>query len=205
MLTDQHIDFVAAEIEARGVTQPDLAESLLDHFCCAIEFEMEHGLSFDDAWRKAYLQVCPDGLKEINREVQHIITHQKHHTMKKFVFILGFLSAFVFAVGYFFKILHWPTANINMTIGSALFSLGFVPMYFLLKYRIDQSQGTAKPKFNYLLDFGLALIICLGVFFKVLDLPGANIIFFANCFLFTLVFLPKAFLGWYKRVGEVKA
>lgn len=205
MLSEIQIDFVEAEIKNRGITNLDLADSLLDHFCCAIEYEMEQGLNFKDAWRKAYLQVCPDGLEEINREVQQIITHQKHHTMKKFVFILGFVSALIFTVGYFFKILHWPTANLNMTIGSTLFSLGFLPMYFLMKYRVDQSLGAVKAKSSYVLNFALVLIICIGVPYKMLELPGSNIIFLVNCLIFSLVFLPKVFLNWYQSAGALKA
>ena len=205
MLSDQQIDFVEAEIGKRGITVPDLADSLLDHFCCAIEFEMEQGVDFEAAWRKAYLQVCPDGLEEINREVQHIITHQKHHIMKKFVFILGFVSALIFTVGYWFKINHWPTANVNMVIGSTLFSLGFLPMYFLMKYRIDQGLGKLKAKSSYILDFALALIICVAIPYKIMGLPGAGILFAVNCFVFTLVFLPRVFLTWYKRTGELSA
>lgn len=205
MLNDQQVAFVEKEIRERGITHPDLADSLVDHFCCVIEFEMEQGINFENAWRKAYLQVCPDGLQEINREVQQIITHQKHHTMKKFVFILGFLSALLFTVGYLFKILHWPTADINMIIGSSVFSLGFLPMYFLMKFRIDQGLGSVKPKSSYMLNFALALIICIGVPYKIMGLPGANFIFFANCFIFTLIFLPKVFLSWYKKAGELKA
>lgn len=204
MLTDRQIDFVEAEIRDRGITYPDLAESLLDHLCCAIEFEMEQGINFNDAWRNAYMQVCPDDLQEINREVLQIITHQKHHIMKKSVFILGFVSALIFTTGYFFKIFHWPTANINMLLGSSLFSLGFLPMYFLLKYRIDQSHGVSKAKSGYVLNFALALTICIGVPYKILDLPAANILFFANCLIFSLVFLPKVFLNWYRGAGELK-
>lgn len=205
MLTEQQLDFLEAQIKERGITDPDLADSLLDHFCCVIEFEMEQGINFEDAWRKAYLQVCPDGLEEINREVLHINAHQKHHIMKKFVFILGFVSALIFTVGYFFKILSWPTANFNMVLGSSLFSLGFLPMYFLLKYRIDQSIGAEKAKSSYVLNFALALIICIGVPYKMLDLPGSNVLFLVNCFIFCLVFLPKVFLNWYHKAGELKA
>ena len=197
MLTDQQIDFIEAEIKARGISVPDLAESLLDHFCCAIEFEMKQGLSFENAWRKTYLQVSPDGLEEINREVQHII-YQKHHNMKKFVFILGFASAFIFTVGYWFKVAHWPTANFNMVLGSTLFALAFLPMYFLLKYSTDKSLGRAKKKASYILSFALALVICIGIPYKLLELPGENIFFLANCIIFSLIFLPRVFLNWYK-------
>lgn len=204
-LTDQQIDFVEAEIRDRGISVSDLAESLVDHLCCVIEFEMEQGLNFEEAWQEAYLRVCPDDLEEINCEVLQIISHQKHHIMKKFVFILGFVSALIFTVGYFFKILHWPTANFNMMVGSTIFSLGFLPMYFLLKYRVDQSLGAVKAKSTYALNFALALIICIGVPYKLLGLPGANIVFFGNCFIFCLIFLPKVFLNWYGRAGELKA
>ena len=204
-LSDEQIDYVEGQIKEYGITVPDLAESLLDHFCCAIEFEMDQGLPFEEAWRKSSFQICPDNLEEINREVLAINSHQKHHIMKKFVFILGFVSAFIFTVGYWFKTNHWPGANIQMIIGSTAFSLAFLPMYFLMKYRIDQSLKKLKSKSTYILNFALAMTICIAVPYKVMELPGANILFYLNCIIFSGVFLPRVFLNWYRKTGEISA
>ena len=204
ILTNHQIDFLEQELQTRGITVPSLAEDLLDHFCCSIEQEMGNGLAFEEAYRKTYLEVCPDGLREINHETQLIVIHQKHSTMKKLVFILGFIAAFTFVTGYIFKLNSWPTANLNMTIGGLLFSLGFLPMYFVLKYRIDQSLNQAKSKGLYVLNFAMVAFICIGGPYKVLDWPGANVVFFGGLLLFLLVFLPKVFLSWYKKTGELR-
>ncbi len=55
--------------------------------------------------------------------------------MKKSVYVLGFLSSFLLSIGLFFKMMHWPTANILIGFGFLLLAFGFLPAYFLGKYK----------------------------------------------------------------------
>ncbi|HEX2899845.1 MAG TPA: hypothetical protein VHS96_09015, partial [Bacteroidia bacterium] len=131
-LTDQQLDFLEQEIQQRGISHPELGGQLIDHFACSIEAEMREGLGFHEAYHKVYMQVSPNGLEEIDHSMTLVILHQKYAFMKKFVFLLGFASAFIFGVGYIFKNMHWPTANIQIMLGSVVFTFAFLPLYFLL-------------------------------------------------------------------------
>lgn len=56
--------------------------------------------------------------------------------MSKSVFVLGFLSSFFIGIGFFFKTMHWPMANIMMGVGFVFLNFGFLPSYFYEKYRM---------------------------------------------------------------------
>lgn len=201
-LTDQQIDFLEQEITHRGISHPDLGHQLLDHFACGIEREMEEGLGFHEAYHKVYMQVSPNGLEEIDHNLTLVIIHQKYSIMKKFVFGLGFASAFIFGVGFIFKSMHWPTANIQIMVGSTLFTLAFLPLYFWLKYRSDKELGRTKPVVNYLLNLLLVMVLALALPYKQFHWTGSEEFFFIAQLLLAFVFFPKVFLGWYKKFSE---
>ena len=55
--------------------------------------------------------------------------------MKKLAFISGVLFGSLSAIGFLFKIMHWPGANILLVLSIGLFSLVFVPSLAGLLYR----------------------------------------------------------------------
>jgi hypothetical protein len=54
--------------------------------------------------------------------------------MKTLSFVTGAVSISAFSMGFLFKIMHWPLANILLVIGISLFSLVFIPSYFRYRY-----------------------------------------------------------------------
>lgn len=204
-LTDQQLDFLEQEIVKRGIRHPDLGGQLLDHFACGIEAEMNTGLGFHEAYYKVYLQVCPSGLEEIDRSWTLVILHQKYSLMKKFVFLLGFAAAFVFGTGYIFKNMHWPTADIQIMVGALVFTFGFLPLYFVLKYQSDKSLGQSKPLINYVGNLLLVMALCFAWPYKQFHWPAANEVFLVGQLLLAFVLFPKVFLGWYRKFNETAA
>jgi hypothetical protein len=201
-LNDQQLDFLEQEIKQRGIQHPVLGDELLDHFACGIEREMEAGLGFHEAYHKVYMQVSPNGLEEIDHSISLVFLHQKYSAMKKFVFLLGFVSAFVFGVGFIFKTMHWPTANLQILIGSMLFSLAFLPLYHWLKYKSDKEIGRSKPVFNYALNLLLVMALAMAIPYKQFHWAGGEEYFIICQCLLALVFLPKVFMGWYKKFND---
>jgi hypothetical protein len=55
--------------------------------------------------------------------------------MKKTVYVLAFITCFVLSSGILFKIMHWPTANIQLVLGFAVLNLGLLPAYFVGRMR----------------------------------------------------------------------
>jgi hypothetical protein len=204
-LTDQQLDFLEEEIKHRGISHPELGDQLLDHFACGIEREMEGGLGFHEAYHKVYMQVSPNGLEEIDQSYTHVIIHLKYALMKKLVFSLGFGSAFIFAIGYTFKNLHWPGANIMILVGAVLFTFAFLPSYFWLKYQADKEAGKQKPAMTYILNLLLMIVLCAAMPYKQFKAPGSSWVFLGGQLLMAFVLFPKVFLGWYRKFTSHQA
>ena len=201
-LSDQQLDFLEQEIQQRGIQHPALGDQLLDHFACGIEREMDAGVGFHEAYHKVYMQISPNGLEEIDQSMTLVILHQKYSLMKKSVFILGFVAAFIFGVGLIFKNMHWPHADLLTLYGSLGFTFGFLPLYHLLKFKADREMGREKPIFNYAFNLVLVMVLAMGLPFKQFNWAGSSEYFVICQCLLAFVFLPKVFLGWYKKFNE---
>ncbi|MES2485509.1 MAG: hypothetical protein V4581_06115 [Bacteroidota bacterium] len=55
--------------------------------------------------------------------------------MKRAINVLGFFAFFTLSTGVMFKIMHWPAAGIIMFAGFMLLNFGYLPVYFLQKYK----------------------------------------------------------------------
>ena len=83
---------------------------------------------------------------------------------KKWTHLIGFLGTFFISVGFLFKIQHWPSAGIAITIGILMICLLFLPM--VLRNRL-KSEHDSVPKFIYLIAFAGLLIYLIAVPFQV--------------------------------------
>ena len=62
-VSDEQVDFILHEIEARGVTIEDLQYNLLDHMCCIIENEMSETDDFDQFFQRLLPRFFNDNLR----------------------------------------------------------------------------------------------------------------------------------------------
>lgn len=200
-LTNTQIEFLETELKERGLTVPSLTEDFLDHFCCAIEEEMALGTNFKQAYHKAYVEICPEGVREFNLATKIIYLHKKFSVMKKLTFSIGFITSLAFLTGAFFKANHWPTANMLILFGGALFGLVFLPMYFYLKFQSDREMGINKPGATYILKNILTSFLVIATPYSILHWPGTQIVVYTGFVLFTVIFLPMVFLNWYKKMN----
>ena len=60
--------------------------------------------------------------------------------MRKTYYILGYIVGFCVSLGYLFKLMHWPYANVLSITGVALFVLAFMPVYLYSKYKNGPGQ-----------------------------------------------------------------
>lgn len=133
VLNDQQIEFIRQDIRSRGVTIDELADSLLDHICCAME--NDSGSDFDENYRRVISTFGEGGFHQIQQETIVLLTIKKEVAMKKTMYILGYIAAILMTTGLLFKIQHWPGAAVMLTLGIALLNFGFLPMFFYDKYR----------------------------------------------------------------------
>jgi murein DD-endopeptidase MepM/ murein hydrolase activator NlpD len=98
MLSNEHIDYILWDLEARGLTDLSLQEELLDHICCVVEEKMAVGGLFVTAYKEAVEAFGPNGFETIQRHTQTSI-HQKPLNMLKAtlltsLMIIGFMASF---------------------------------------------------------------------------------------------------------------
>lgn len=133
ILTHQHIAFIEDDIRTRGIHMDDLAENILDHICCSIENDC--ATNFDEAYQKAIASFGPNGFERTQQQTTFLITLKRKTIMIKTMHILGYLAALLGSMGLLFKVLYWPGANVMITVGILLLNLGFLPLYFIDRYK----------------------------------------------------------------------
>jgi len=132
-LTTEEIDFITRDIKERGISMNDLADSLLDHLCCAIENDPDE--NFNRAYSRALALFGNEGLIKIQQDTILLLTLKKEIAMKKTMYLLGYIAAFLCTTGLLFKMQSWTGANILLTLGIVLLNFGFLPMFFYDRYK----------------------------------------------------------------------
>jgi hypothetical protein len=200
-LSEEHIDIVYERLECEGLKSKKLAQDLFDHYCCYIESRMEEGAEFEQAYGEAVAAISPNGTKEIEFELFFIINFNKQVSMKKLIFLSGFISAFLISTGIMFKTLHWPGANVLMVTGfAAMLLTAIITTMHLIKY-MRNKPGT----FWLRSGAGVAalFLISAGFIFKTFHMPGANVMYTLGTVILNFIFLPMFFYHAYIQ-GMVK-
>lgn len=191
-LRDKHIDFILNDISARGVTIEDLQYNLLDHICCIIENNLEENGDFENFYRNTVQSFFKKELKEIEDETISLVIFKHYYTMKKAMIISGTFSTGLLSIGLFFKFMHWPGAAIGILLGICSLSLIFLPLMFILKIREKQS---IKDKITIGIGAFAGSLISMGILFKVMHWPYANIMMSSSLAILLLLFLPFYFFS----------
>jgi hypothetical protein len=110
-LSDEQTARIESQIQ-REIKMRTLQIELLDHYCCEIEALMMEGITFEDAFRRAFLQISPNGMSEIEEETYFLLTFKKQTTMKKLLYAVGFGASFCTVLGFLMRIMHWPNASL---------------------------------------------------------------------------------------------
>lgn len=189
-ITDDEIDFILGDIEKRGVVTEDVKDNLLDHVCCIIEREMPAEEDFFKFYKGTIARFYQKELGEIEDETRELVTFKYYYAMKRTMKITGFITAFLILVGAIFKTMQWPGAGIAIVIGFAIFSLVFVPLNIVMKFRDDKRQQN-----RLIMTIGMITIAtsCMGMLFKIMHWPYANILMVTGLTLFAALFIPIFF------------
>ncbi|MFN8206882.1 MAG: hypothetical protein U0T82_05660, partial [Bacteroidales bacterium] len=62
------IEQISRDVRREDISFSHLLEDLIDHVCCDVEYEMEHGLSFSDAYLKVKQKIGLHGLQKIQSD-----------------------------------------------------------------------------------------------------------------------------------------
>jgi hypothetical protein len=139
-VTDEQIDFILDNIRANGVTIEDLQYNLLDHICCIVEDEMPEGENFYKFYENVMPRFFDKELKEIEQETNNLLTFKNYYAMKNTLKISGIISSVLTIFGAVFKVMHWPGAAMLIVLGGLSFSLIFLPLMIVLKFKDEESK-----------------------------------------------------------------
>lgn len=195
-VSDEQVDFILREVQARGVTIEDLQWNLVDHMCCIIENEMSDTDDFYLFFERQIPRFFNDNLREIQEETELLLTFKHFYAMKKTLIYAGLTASFFTLVGSFLKVMHWPGAAISLVLGIGVFCLLFLPLMIVLKFRDDVTRTDKLVQ-----AFGLltGMSSSIGFLFKIQHWPFANLLMFSGLVGFTFVFVPLYFITRVRR------
>lgn len=194
-ISDEQIDFIYDDIAKKGIDTEDVRDNILDHVCCIIEQEMKDDEDFHEFYRNTIARFYKSDLAEIEEETRQLITFKYYYAMKRTLKIVGIVSVVLIIAGSILKSQHLPGAGITMVSGFVFFSLLFIPLLIIMKFRDDKAT---KNRIVVTLGMILTLTGTLGLMMKFMHWPFANYLFFGSLALFGLVFIPIYFFVRYK-------
>ena len=200
-LADEQVEFIRTQIDKSAITLPSLKDDLLDHFCCFIEDQMSKGNSFEAAYAQAYIEICPNGLAEIQKETIFLLLTKKIIAMKMFMYFIGLITSMSISIGWLFKVLNWPGGDKLFTYGFLGFVLLFLPMLAIERYKLTFNEALSE-KLKISLGFASAIITGLAVLFKLMGLQGASMLLIFGACLFSFGFLPFFFFRMYRKAVQ---
>jgi hypothetical protein len=195
-ISDEELDFILKDIKANGVVIEDLQNNLLDHICCIIEHEMP----VNEDFYKFYKQILPrffkNDLKELQVETENLLTFKNYYAMRNTLKISGIVSALFTILGASLKVLHLPGAGFAIILGGTLFSLLFLPLMIVLKFKDEEKQVD-----KIVLSFGflIAMVAFTGVIFKLMHWPWANIMMISSTATFVFAYVPLYYFTRIRR------
>lgn len=185
-LNQTQISLIEADVESARITLSHLSHELVDHICCEVEEQMEHGKSFDEAYSSIKEQTGIQTLKNIQENTLTLI-NKNYAFMKTTMKVTGNVSLALLGIGTLLKVIHLPGASVILVLGFALLALIFFPSAIYLNYTHTKNKSNLLLTLSILIG-GIALMA--GILFKVMHWQGANILLLLGWLFILALFLP---------------
>jgi len=195
-ISDSQIDYILADLRARGLHIPALQQDILDHVCCVIEREIPDGISFEAFYHQIIPRFYRRNLAEIEAETVLLLTYKNYYTMKKVMIGSGAASAILLTAGSFLKLFALPGAAILLVLGILCMCFIFLPLVLALKMK--EAPGT-RDKVVLGIGVLIGILYCLSTIFKVQHWPGANVMTLVTIALLAFVFIPVYLFSGIRR------
>ncbi len=197
-LTEEQIIFIRKTLSDEGIHNESLTDDVLDHICCVVEVLLKRGKTFDESLNEAITDLAPNGLKDLEIQTRYLLNSKRTITMKKLMYLIGFLGAATLSSGMIFKLMHWPGANVMSVVGLVALVFVFVPLLALDFYRYEVSKALSN-RFRFFSGVIATVLIAVSIVFKMLHLQGAGVLLVVGGFIFVFAFLPFLFFSLYKK------
>lgn len=186
-LSLQHIDQISRDIGREEITFSHLLEDLIDHVCCDVEYEMQKGKSFSEAYKSVRQKMGSRRLKEIQEETLYLVD-TKYRNMKNTMKISGVAGTILYGCAALFKIQHWPAAGILLSLGSIILAFVFLPSALSVLWKETHNR---KRLFLFISAFLSGLFFIFGTLMKIQHWPGAGYILILAALSGILFFIPS--------------
>lgn len=197
-LTEEQELVITQFVDDHKLKIQSLKDDIVDHLCCVIEARIKRGEGFNEAFQEAIQELAPNGLQEIEKQTIFLLNYKRIIMMKKLMYLIGFIGAFIATTGITFKILHYPFANSLSTIGFLILLLVYVPLLVFDTYKLAIA-GSLSEKFKIITGSLSGIMIGMSILFKIFHLQGASVLLLAGAFIFAVGFLPFLFFTMYKK------
>jgi hypothetical protein len=199
-IIDDNLDRIRSDMTGRGLSYEPLMEDLLDHVCCMIEEDMNAGSDFEASYGRAMDIVGERSLQEIQHHTL-LNLDKKFQRMKKYTYYIGFGGALLSLVGALFKKLHLPGASILLVLAILSIVGVFLPMYFIMNHR---EQAEKKNPAYAIIGYSTIAVLLVGVLFKIMHWPGANVMIQAGFAVLMIGFIPLYVVNAFQKAGKEK-
>jgi hypothetical protein len=150
---------------------------------------MDEGIEFLKAFEEVRQRLENDRIQQIQEETL-VLINQKYRMMKKFMYILGTIAPSLLILGAIFKFQHWPGASILIFVGTILLATVYLPVFAMVSIRDTRKKGKKVNKALYVTGVITGFIFLIGILFKIMHWPGANIALTFSVLLTVAVFVP---------------
>jgi hypothetical protein len=182
-----HIDQITEDVHKQEIGFSHLFHDLVDHICCDVEYHMQQGMSFDEAYKAVRAKIGGRGLKKIQEETLYAVD-TKYRNMKRLMMISGVAGTIMLGFAAIFKINHWPMAGVLITLGAFVLSFLFLPSSLVVLWKETKSQ---KKLILFISAFIAGVAFIFGMLFKIQHWPGANIVILAGLVTGAFLFVPS--------------
>jgi len=169
-LTIYNIEKIASDVRSQEIIYPHLADELIDHICCDVEYEMLNGMTFGEAYARVRQKIGKRRLKEIQEETLYA-TDSKYRIMRTTMKLSAVAGTILFGVAAMFKIQHWQGAGIMLTLGALILTFLFMPSALGVLRKETRSRKRLVLFISAFLSAGLFIT---GILFKIQHWNGGE-------------------------------
>jgi hypothetical protein len=186
-LSLHHIDQISRDISREEISFSHLLEDLIDHVCCDVEYEMQNGLNFSEAYQRVKQKMGPRRIRDIQKETLYAVD-TKYRIMKNTMKISGITGTVLLAFAAFFKIQHWPLAGIMLVLGALCLAFVFMPSALVVLWKETHNR---KRIFLFVSAFLAGFLFIFGIVFKVQHWSLAGALLTLAAIFGVLFFVPS--------------
>jgi hypothetical protein len=181
------IDQITSDVRMQEIGFSHLFHDLVDHICCDVEYHMQQGMSFEEAYSMVKAKIGFRGLKKIQEDTLYVVD-SKYRNMKKLMKISGVAGTVMLSFAAIFKILHWPMGAVLLTLGAFILSFLFLPSALVVLWKETKNQ---KKLILFIAAFISGVAFIIGMLFKIQHWPGAVYIITSGLLIGIVLFIPS--------------